>query len=133
MDEAGNTTFISFNEEDYPLFNWQCHPKARVARRTSYGGKDSGEVYWDLDCDGQYDMKFVLDSNGNREARYIFMDSAWKPVDKGDFENGVAVSGRERFVFEAGTGWFALDAGQEYEPVEEAEMGSALYFRKSKG
>jgi hypothetical protein len=89
LDDAGNTTAITFNQDGWPLFDWQSHPEARVAQRTRYGGS-SGEGYWDLDCDGQYDMKYVVE-NDEVEERYILVGGNWKQVDKADFRQGRAV------------------------------------------
>jgi len=125
MDERGNATAITVNDHGESLFDWQENTGARIRRRTSYGRKDSGEVYWDLDCDGQFDMKFVIDGSGEKKARYIFMDSEWRHVDRGDFNLGRAESGFTLYHFEVGMGWIALNQ-EEQAAGTDANMEEAV-------
>ena len=104
QNKEGQTTLVSFNHNGQSLFDWQIHPEKPVSERTRYGG-DFGEGYYDLDVDGQYDLKIYINKQGVKEKSYIYKNNIWQEVEKADFNFGRAVSGATWYQFESGKGW----------------------------
>jgi len=64
-----------------------------------------GNGFTDIDFDGQFDFKFVLDDNGKRISRSIFIDGVWQKIDRCNTDDMIAVSGQTKYIFEPNSGW----------------------------
>jgi len=68
-----------------------------------YGANDiTGESYIDLNFDGHFNIKSILDAQGKMQ-RSIYFQHKWKQIDR--FEHNKAISGSDTFVFDMNSGW----------------------------
>jgi len=68
-----------------------------------YGSNDLiGESYIDINFDGHFDIKAILDAEVKMQ-RSIYFQHKWKQMDR--FENQKAVSGSDTFFFDMNSGW----------------------------
>jgi hypothetical protein len=66
-------------------------------------GKFNGEMYVDINFDGQFDVKHVFDDNGQKVSCHIYTQGIWTQVDSGDLSN--ALSGQTEYHFDPNLGW----------------------------
>jgi len=77
-----------------------------------YGPYDMiGELYVDLDFDGQFDAKAVVDRDGKTRKSQIYYQEDWKQVDY--FRKAKAISKSESFTFDKDTGWQLEKTGRK--------------------
>ena len=62
-----------------------------------------GELYQDIDFDGQFDIRKKIDSNGNVQSNHIYYEENWKKFDV--FQEQKVISGNDTFTFQKGSGW----------------------------
>jgi hypothetical protein len=66
-------------------------------------GYTKGEQYVDIDFDGQFDAKNIFDNQGELLSKWIYSDGIWQKVDY--LDDGKAILGQTRYVFDANSGW----------------------------
>jgi hypothetical protein len=74
-------------------------------------GKPVGDIFIDLDFDGRFDFKAVVDSNGNRVSRSIFINNDWQIVNYFSREEMKAVAGKTKYLFDPNSGCWLEDRG----------------------
>jgi len=89
FDRMSSLSAITFNHNEQPVFDWQRRPHDRIGQRTRYG-VSAPESYWDMDMDGQFDIKIVFDEKSQTKHRFIFADGQWIEAEKIDFNTGLA-------------------------------------------
>ena len=67
-------------------------------------GFATGDVFMDIDFDGRFDFKMVLDDKGKVISRSIYLDKAWQEVDRANVERMKAVKGETWYAFDPNTG-----------------------------
>jgi len=68
-------------------------------------GKPVGEIYRDIDFNGQFDFKLSLNKERTKGSAFIFLDGTWKKVDSCSPKNKMAKIGNDEFFFEHYSGW----------------------------
>ncbi len=74
--------------------------------RLIYGDVGKGETYIDIDCDGNFDLKWIRgDSHGL--IRQIYLGGKWQAVSKCNLEEATMQGdqGTVKYIFEEGKGW----------------------------
>ena len=85
-----------------PILSLNASKKQGEWTYSHYGKPDgTGEDYIDLNFDGQFDIKCVL--NNSEVHRYIYFEKKWKQTDY--IENNKVTAGSETFIFNDVTGW----------------------------
>jgi hypothetical protein len=74
-------------------------------------GKPVGDIFIDLDFDGRFDCKAVIDSNGNRVSHSIFINNDWQSVDYFSREEMKAVAGKTKYLSDPNSGCWLEDSG----------------------
>ncbi len=77
--------------------------KATYSRSTGAGYAE-GDAFIDIDFDGRFDFKMVLDDKGNPISRSIYIDGSWREVDQSDVDNLKAAVGEIFYTFNFNTG-----------------------------
>lgn len=108
QDDEKQTTAVYFGEN---IFSFVKDSKGD-GQRTIYGkhpDKDmlGDETYYDLNIDGQFDLKYKWGSNEESKKRYIYFKNQWMNVDKNDFN--FAVKSANRYRFDIQQGWMKLE------------------------
>jgi hypothetical protein len=86
----------------------------------SYGSFDlKSEQYIDINFDGQFDIKMVLDKDGEILSRHIYYEGVWKQIEISQ-QHHKAVSGTDIFTFDNAYGW-RLDKTSQVEPNQPRE------------
>lgn len=69
-----------------------------------YGPSDLiGELYQDIDFDGQFDIRKKIDNNGKVQSNHIYYEENWKKFDV--FKEQKVISGNDTFTFQKDSGW----------------------------
>lgn len=69
-------------------------------------GYPTGYVYVDIDFNGHFDVKLVLDDNGKKVSKFVYIDRNWKKVDALNATTGMAVSDGKQYLFSDEKGWY---------------------------
>lgn len=62
-----------------------------------------GERYFDINFDGQFDVKYFFDDTGALISKHIYLDKAWEKVER--LEKGKAILDQKTYVFSNDSGW----------------------------
>ena len=73
--------------------------------KSNEAGNLVGDVFVDIDFDGQFDVKHVMDDNGKRLSVSIFIDGSWQEVDRCSVKEMRADIGQTRYTFDPNSGW----------------------------
>jgi len=72
--------------------------------KSTKAGHAVGDAFIDIDFDGRFDFKMVLDDEGNRISRSIYIDGSWRKVDQSDVDKFKAAVGQTLYTFDLRTG-----------------------------
>jgi hypothetical protein len=67
-------------------------------------GHAVGDALMDIDFDGRFDFKMVLDDKGKLVSRSIYIDGAWQEVDRANVDRMKAIMGQTWYTFDPNTG-----------------------------
>jgi len=73
--------------------------------RSNEAGKLMGDVFVDIDFDGQFDVKHVMDDKGERVSAFILINDVWQEVSSFSIKDMKAGSGEKTYIFDSNTGW----------------------------
>lgn len=118
QDEAGNTiSLIISNANRYePSFTVDFRPDKGIER--ALYGKEGSDLYWDINHNGQFDIRLLRDRDGQISDFYIYLNNSWEKVDKAN--SNYATVGEKRFQFDENKGWIDYVSEEE----NEGEPGS---------
>ncbi len=69
-------------------------------------GFASGVIFMDIDFDGCFDFKMVLDDNANLVSRSIYLDGQWQQMDRANVDSMKAVREKTWYTFDPNTGFW---------------------------
>lgn len=75
-----------------------------VYSRSTEAGHPIGDVYVDINFDGSFDLKVIVDQKGNRVSRSMFIDGTWIQIDSYRREENRVVLGRRTYLFDPNSG-----------------------------
>lgn len=79
-----------------------------------YGPSDLvGELYQDIDFDGQFDLKTKIDCNDKVQSKHIYYEETWTKIDT--LQEDKAISGTNTFTFQKDSGWQLYETGNNGE------------------
>ncbi|MBA7661042.1 hypothetical protein ES703_69052 [subsurface metagenome] len=111
QNEAGKATglYLLKNKDEpvlclEPLSSLGKWGRAKYSRGNGTG-KAVGDVFVDIDFDGQFDFKLALDSSGNLISRSIFVNGSWQKVDRCSIKKLQAAIGQTMYTFDPNSGW----------------------------
>ena len=97
------TDLILSNGRDNIILTLKPSSKPGKWVSANYGSNDLiGESYFDMNFDGHFDIKAILDAEVKMQ-RSIYFQHKWKQIDR--FGNQKAISGLDTFVFDMNSGW----------------------------
>lgn len=67
-------------------------------------GYATGDVFTDIDFDGRFDFKMVLDNKGKLTSRSIYIDGSWQKVDRANIDRMKAIMGQTWYTFDPNIG-----------------------------
>jgi hypothetical protein len=117
LDKAGEVTNLALNGRDNLCFNMRSSSGSGKWEHGVYSGHRhgvydghrynedirEGEMYVDIDFDGQFDAKYTFDELGKLISKHIYLNGIWKEINS--FENKKAILGQTTYVFDANSGW----------------------------
>jgi hypothetical protein len=109
MDKTGKVTNIAIaDQNDAVRFTMTVSEENGKWGNAMYfcdkpGNLITGEKYIDINFDGQFDLKKIFDSAGNLKSEFVYVDKAWKQVDRCNEKE--AMVGRTTYIFDANHGW----------------------------
>lgn len=109
MNKTGKVTHLSLLGEDGKLrFTITASKELGKWEHAIYAGEGDGdyfvgEMFTDIDFDGQFDVKRVYDDTGKQISQHIYYNNIWETVEHGDLQK--AISGQTKYRFDANSGW----------------------------
>jgi len=109
QDKDGNVAQLCIiDEKENILFSMAPTTEPGKWKRVTYCGYNemgnmNGEFFLDINFDGRFDTKHVLNDAGEKISTYIFIDRIWKQVDSANTK--IAISGQTTYVFDNDSGW----------------------------
>jgi len=86
MDKVGKVAHLSLlDEKERVCFTMTASTEPSKWEHIIYGGYNeagiqSGEMFVDINFDGHFDTRNVLDGSGKKVSRYIYIDQIWQQV-----------------------------------------------------
>ncbi len=103
------------------ILSLEASKKPGKWRIASYGSLDPKcEQYVDINFDGQFDVRALMNKNEEIISRYIYYDGVWKQAESSQKYKNKAVSGSDIFTFHKDYGW-QLDDTSKNEPNQPNE------------
>lgn len=110
IDGTGRVKAVSVvGEEKTVIFTMNAREGLAGWEKAIYGGRRNaakhtvGEMYIDINFDGQFDIKSLFDDNGQKICRYIYLGGTWREVNRYTDKN--AVFGEKLYIFDPNSGW----------------------------
>jgi len=107
QNEAGKNIDLSlFDNTKYPIFSMEFLDTPGKWGNAGYMGHNRvGDYFYDIDFDGHFDAKCVLNDDGKPLSRFIFIDGTWQKVDHCRAKDRTAILGETKYVFDPNSGW----------------------------
>lgn len=104
LDEVHNLNLVGSSGDI--IFSLDASKEPGKWRVASYGlFEPKCEHYFDINFDGQFDVKALFDKNDEVLSRYIYYEGVWKRAENSQEHQNKAVSGSETFTFHEDSGW----------------------------
>ena len=111
QDKEGEISNLYLLRGNYdPVLTMQPSKSPGKWFQASYGmsdgtGKPIGETFIDIDFNGSFDFKILMDDIGNLLSRSIHLDGVWEEVDKCNINAKRAAIGQSRYIFDPNLDW----------------------------
>ena len=111
QNESGKVSDLTLlRDRDTPVFRMkplstQGKWGQAIYSGSNEAGKAVGDVLIDIDFDGRFDFRLVLDSEGERISRSIFIDGSWQSVNYCNPDEMIATLGQTKYIFDPNSGW----------------------------
>ena len=107
QNEAGENIDLSlFDNTEYPIFKMEFLNTPGKWDNASYAGRNRvGDLFFDIDFDGHFDVKYVMDDNGKIISANIFINDKWQRVNNCRAKDKTAILGETKYIFDANSGW----------------------------
>ncbi|MHC4222119.1 MAG: hypothetical protein ACYST9_06825, partial [Planctomycetota bacterium] len=94
-----NTLCFTMSTSDVPG-KWE----RAIYANESKNGKFNGEMYIDINFDGQFNVKRTFNSVGEKTLEHLYVDQDWKQVDRCSLNK--AILGQTKYYFDPNLGYW---------------------------
>jgi len=107
QNEAGENIDLSiFDNTKYPIFTMKFLNTPGKWGHAGYAGRNMvGDFFFDIDFDGHFDVKYVMDESGKIISANIFINDKWQRVNNCRAEDRTAILCETKYIFDPNSGW----------------------------
>jgi hypothetical protein len=107
QNEAGENIDLSLvDNTKYPIFTMEFLNTPGKWGNANYAGRNRvGDLFFDIDFDGHFDVKYGMDDSGKIISANIFINDKWQRVNNCRAKDRTAILGETKYIFDANSGW----------------------------